>query len=59
MLDPDPEAEDDPDAEVDTDMLPTLVVYRDGEVVHSWVRADWVITEELGDTGDLQGLLEK
>lgn len=26
---------------VDTDMLPTLLVYRDGELVHNWVRVDW------------------
>jgi hypothetical protein len=23
-------------------MLPTLLVYRDGELVHNWVRVDWV-----------------
>ncbi|KAH0838679.1 hypothetical protein J3R83DRAFT_7006 [Lanmaoa asiatica] len=27
--------------DVDTDMLPTLLVYRDGELVHNWVRVDW------------------
>ena len=26
---------------VDTDMLPTLLVYRDGVLVHNWVRVDW------------------
>lgn len=26
---------------VDTDMLPTMLVYRDGELVHNWVRVDW------------------
>ncbi|KAI0069965.1 hypothetical protein K474DRAFT_1680516 [Panus rudis PR-1116 ss-1] len=26
---------------VDTDVLPTLLVYRGGELVHSWVRVDW------------------
>lgn len=27
--------------DVDIDMLPTLLVYRDGELVHNWVRVDW------------------
>lgn len=26
---------------VDTDMLPTMLVYQDGELVHNWVRVDW------------------
>lgn len=26
---------------VDTDMLPTMLVYRDGELVYNWVRVDW------------------
>ncbi|KAK7041422.1 hypothetical protein VNI00_009288 [Paramarasmius palmivorus] len=26
---------------VDLDMLPTVLVYRDGELVHNWVRVDW------------------
>lgn len=26
---------------VDTDVLPTMLVYRAGELVHSWVRVDW------------------
>ncbi|EJF59319.1 hypothetical protein DICSQDRAFT_138633 [Dichomitus squalens LYAD-421 SS1] len=29
------------DDEVDTDVLPTLLVYRGGELMHSWVRVDW------------------
>ncbi|KAI0793661.1 hypothetical protein C8Q74DRAFT_1314696 [Fomes fomentarius] len=29
------------DDEVDTDVLPTLLVYRGGDLVHSWVRVDW------------------
>lgn len=32
------EADDD---DVDTDMLPTMLVYRDGALVHNWVRVDW------------------
>jgi hypothetical protein len=27
--------------EVDLDMLPTILVYRDGELLHTWVRVDW------------------
>ncbi|KAG8220186.1 hypothetical protein J3R82DRAFT_1220 [Butyriboletus roseoflavus] len=27
--------------DVDTDMLPTLLVYRDGELMYNWVRVDW------------------
>jgi hypothetical protein len=29
------------DDEVDTDVLPTVLVYRAGDLVHSWVRVDW------------------
>jgi len=32
---------------VDMDMLPTMLVYRDGELVHNWVRVDW----EAGTAG--------
>ncbi|KAF5351388.1 hypothetical protein D9757_012628 [Collybiopsis confluens] len=39
---------------VDLDMLPTVLVYRDGELVHNWVRVDW----EAGDAG-VEELLEK
>ncbi|KAF7797483.1 hypothetical protein EIP86_008682 [Pleurotus ostreatoroseus] len=38
------------DDDVDTDVLPTLLVYRGGDLVHSWVRVDWEATmgiEEL------------
>jgi hypothetical protein len=35
------------EVDVDTDMLPTLLVYRDGELVHNWVRVDW----EAGKAG--------
>jgi hypothetical protein len=28
-------------------MLPTLLVYRDGQLVHNWVRVDW----EAGKAG--------
>ncbi|KAJ7091173.1 thioredoxin-like protein [Mycena epipterygia] len=33
--------------DVDFDVLPTMLVYRDGELVHNWVRVDW----EAGDAG--------
>ena len=29
------------DVDVDTDMLPTILVYRSGQLVHNWVRVDW------------------
>ncbi|KAJ3756513.1 thioredoxin-like protein, partial [Lentinula raphanica] len=41
--DEDPYKEDN----VDLDMLPTILVYRDGELVHNWVRVDW----EAGEAG--------
>ncbi|KIL61320.1 hypothetical protein M378DRAFT_13619 [Amanita muscaria Koide BX008] len=40
--------------EVDFGMLPTLLVYRDGELVHNWVRVDW----EAGPAG-VEHLLER
>ena len=39
----DHEGEDD----VDTDMLPTMLIYRGGDLVHNWVRVDW----EAGKAG--------
>jgi hypothetical protein len=33
--------------DVDTDMLPTMLVYRSGQLVHNWVRVDW----EAGSLG--------
>lgn len=41
------EDEGEQEEDVDTDMLPTLLVYRDGELVHNWVRVDW----EAGQAG--------
>ncbi|KAI0320039.1 hypothetical protein OF83DRAFT_681953 [Amylostereum chailletii] len=46
--------EDIDDVEVDTDMLPTMHVYRAGELVHNWVRVDW----EAGEAG-VEDLLER
>ncbi|KAL0958537.1 hypothetical protein HGRIS_000677 [Hohenbuehelia grisea] len=40
--------------DVDLDMLPTMLVYRDGELVHTWVRVDW----EAGSAG-IEDLLER
>lgn len=42
------------ESDVDLDMLPTLLVYRDGELVHNWVRVDW----EAGHPG-IRDLLER
>jgi hypothetical protein len=39
---------------VDLDMLPTMLVYRGGDLVHNWVRVDW----EAGHAG-LEELLGK
>jgi hypothetical protein len=39
--------EDDNEDDVDTDMLPTMLVYRSGQLVHNWVRVDW----EAGSLG--------
>ncbi|KAF7967359.1 hypothetical protein HWV62_34639 [Athelia sp. TMB] len=39
---------------VDTDMLPTLLVYHHGELVYNWVRVDW----EAGEAG-VEELLAK
>ncbi|KAG9097146.1 hypothetical protein FS749_006972 [Ceratobasidium sp. UAMH 11750] len=43
-----------PAIEVDTDMLPTLLVYRAGQLEHTFIRVDW----EAGD-GGMQNLLIK
>jgi len=46
-------------ANVDTDVIPTMLVYRDGELVHNWVRVDWVAgrasLEELLSTHHIIG----
>ncbi|KAI0055969.1 thioredoxin-like protein [Artomyces pyxidatus] len=47
------EDEEDEDA-VDTDVLPTMLVYQGGELVHNWVRVDW----EAGAPG-VEDLLER
>jgi len=45
---------DEDEENVDLDVLPTMLVYRGGELVHNWVRVDW----EAGPAG-LQDLLDK
>ena len=35
------DSEDYDDDNVDSDMLPTMLVYKDGELVYNWVRVDW------------------
>ena len=37
----------DDEDDVDTDMLPTMLVYRGGDLVYNWVRVDW----EAGEAG--------
>ena len=52
------EGEEEPDVDdeddVDTDMLPTMLVYRGGDLVYNWVRVDW----EAGKAG-IEDLLVK
>jgi hypothetical protein len=43
----DEEEEDVDDDNVDLDVLPTMLVYRNGDLVHNWVRVDW----EAGEAG--------
>ncbi|KAK7438489.1 hypothetical protein VKT23_018104, partial [Stygiomarasmius scandens] len=59
---PDPYSDEDDDS-VDTDVLPTVLVYRDGELVHNWVRVDWEAAREGAGGGGweagVEELLEK
>lgn len=50
----DDESEEQTEEDVDLDMLPTILVYRNGELVFNWVRVDW----EAGDAG-LEELLDR
>ncbi|KAJ7217836.1 thioredoxin-like protein, partial [Mycena pura] len=54
ISDEDDDKDEDIDDDVDLDMLPTMLVYRDGELVHNWVRVDW----EAGDAG-VEELLDR
>ncbi|KAH7098366.1 thioredoxin-like protein [Auriculariales sp. MPI-PUGE-AT-0066] len=51
--DKDGERSDEED-DVDTDMLPTLLAYLDGDLVHNWVRVDWDVKID-----DVEELLSK
>ena len=48
------EFDHDDEDDVDTDMLPTMLVYRAGDLVYNWVRVDW----EAGKAG-VEELLAK
>jgi hypothetical protein len=52
------EGQYDENYEVDVDMLPTILVYRNGKLIHNWVRVDLVIREQIR-TFDIQSLLER
>ena len=54
LEDEDDEPDFDDEDDVDTDMLPTMLVYRGGDLVYNWVRVDW----EAGDAG-VEDLLVK
>ncbi|KAG8715582.1 hypothetical protein FRC09_016489 [Ceratobasidium sp. 395] len=54
MTDGDDEEIDEPMIEVDTEMLPTLLIYRAGQLEHTFIRVDW----EAGE-GGIQNLLVK
>jgi len=43
----DDELDFDGEDNVDTDMLPTMLVYRGGDLIYNWVRVDW----EAGTAG--------
>lgn len=48
------EEEEEEELEADPDVLPTMLVYKDGELERNWIRVDW----EIGE-GDLEGLLRR
>lgn len=50
----DEDDEGNPSVEVDTEMLPTVLVYRGGQLEHTFIRVDW----EAGEAG-IQNLLIK
>lgn len=59
---PNPSAEDggenddylEDEAKADPDVLPTMLAYKDGELVHTWIRVDWEV-----DESGVEGLLRK
>jgi len=52
--DEDADEEEDEDVEADPDVLPTMLVYKDGELERNWIRVDW----EIGDV-NLEELLRR
>jgi len=52
--DEDEEEEEEEEVEADPDVLPTMLVYKNGELERNWIRVDW----EIGE-GDLEGLLRR
>jgi hypothetical protein len=50
--DDDEDDEEEEEVEADPDVLPTILVYKNGELERNWIRVDW----EIGD-GTLEGLL--
>lgn len=50
----DDELDFDDEGNVDTDMLPTMLVYRGGDLIYNWVRVDW----EAGKAGVEELLLK-
>lgn len=52
--DDDDQDADEEEVEADSDVLPTILVYKDGELERNWIRVDF----EIGD-GDLEGLLRR
>ncbi|KAH9847601.1 hypothetical protein C2E23DRAFT_847974 [Lenzites betulinus] len=45
------------DDQVDTGVLPTMLIYRGGELVHSWVRVDWEAKQGLEEFLKRHGIL--
>ncbi|KAG8897257.1 hypothetical protein FRB99_008279 [Tulasnella sp. 403] len=43
------------EAEPDYDVLPTMLVYRGGELVVSWPRVDWEVASAVGKGGGVSG----
>jgi hypothetical protein len=41
--------------DMNTDVLPTALAFRDGELVYAWARVDW----EAKATGNLEDLLAR
>jgi len=52
--DDDEDEEEEEEVEADPDVLPTMLVYKDGELERNWIRVDW----EIGD-GNLEELLRR